>query len=547
MIMPINLQQTILHRLNDTQVAVSPLREGASPATPDNNEGGVGFKENPLSGVVGCRIEISLTDFTGGDYITFQLASNAYDAMRRADVVANGGVRFLIEDTNGNWARWTIHGRDIPSNPGDLGVFKAFTDRIGRSGNPDGSNVFYINRFSTPAASSGTVDYSNIVAVEFGANMLSSGEFALYMGLLGSANRPIGTGGDSNNPLIFQDFGDEYRQANTIGGDGFRTPRMFVKPSAMFGGANTVQTTCHHGFEIGNGSSGTYFKDSNFELAFYPSQKTILSAPLRGYGIAFTDTDITTRDGIIRANATCNFNDFSFTGALDDYRFINESNLTTLNIGRFFGVYDIQCGSLTANTVTFASCSTLTVNDQTILVNCSIISQPSTGKGLYIVGPPQTYSNLDLICGDKITINPPTSGTYDLTSLTLGSNVNIHNESAIHDIIVLLPSGTTITTSTDGGQVSTPLPPKILTIEGLIEGCAISIFDNEDNDPQFNGTLLASNDNLSGTVFTYQHDGTPNNIVVQMIAIGYEEEWLDFELSSNDQTLTIRPVVEENL
>ena len=545
--MPVDLQQTILHRLNETQLAIAPLREGASPATPANAEGGVGFKQNSLSGVVGCRVPFAMTDFTGGDFITFQLASNAFDAMRRADVVANGGVRFLIEDMSGNWARWTIHGRDIPSNPGDLGVFKAFTDRIGRSGNPDGSNVFYINRFSTPAASSGTVDYSSIAAVEFGANMLSSGEFALYLGLLGVANRPVLTGGSSSNPQIFQDFGDEYRQANGIGGDGFRTPRMFVKPSAMFGGANTVQTTCHHGFEIGNGSSGTYFEDANFELAFYPSQKTILNAPLRGYGIAFTDTDVTTRDGIIRANATCNFNDFSFTGALDDYRLINESSLTTLNIGRFFGAYDIQCGALTANTVTFSSCSTLTVTEQTTLTNCSIISQSASGKGLYIVGPPQTYSNLDLLCGDKITINPTAAGTYNLTSLRLGSTVNIHNESAIHDIIVLLPSGATVTTSTAGGQVSTPLPPKTLTINGLIDGCAISIYDDDSTDDQDLGTLLASDENLSGTAFTFEHSGSPNEIIVQMIADSYRETWLPFTLSSENQTLTIRPEIEDDL
>ena len=546
--MPINLQQTILHRLNGTVTSVAPLREGASSATPNNGENGVGFIGNGLSGLVGCRIPFSSTDFSANDYLTFQLASNAFDSMRRLDTVANGGLRFLIEDASGNWSRWTIHGNEINTDPNALGVFKAFAGTIGASNIPDGSPVWYIDKSSTPDASSGTIDYSSIVAVEVTANMAQTGQFAMYMGLLGVAGRPIAAGGNAGNPLTFFDFWAEYAFANSLGGNGFRTPRMFLRPSAMMGGANTAQTTCQHGFEIGNGINATYFKDSNFELAFYPSQRTILDAPLKGFGIGVIDTDLPQRDAIINlaSGSTCQWDVFSITGPIGDYRLLNIGENAVWNNGRVFGAYEVQATNITGN-VTFTSCNTVTVDESTSFTSGAILDQPATGNGLYIIGGPSVYSGLSIACGDKITIKADIAGTYDLRSLTLPPFVTVTNESATNDITVLLQEGSTINTTTSGGAVNIPQPPKTLTISGLIDGCAISIFDNEDLDDQDLGSLLASNDNLSGTVFTYDHSGTPNNVIIQMIADGFQEEWLEFSISATNQNLTLIPTVEENI
>ena len=546
--MPVNLQQDILHRLNGTTTSIAPLREGAAQATANNGENGVGFIDNNLSGLVGCRIPFATTDFSARDYITFQLASNAFDSMSRLDTVANGGLRFLIEYANGNWSRWNIHGNEINTDPNALGVFKAFAGTIGASNIPDGSPVWYIDKSSTPDASSGTVDYSSIVAVEVTANMLQTGQFAMYIGLLGVASRPVATGGNSGSPLKFFDFWAEYAFASSLGGNGFRTPRMFLRPSAMMGGANTAQTTCQHGFEIGDGTNSTYFSDSNFELAFYPSQRTILQAPLRGFGVGVIDTDEANRDGIInlRSGDTCEWDIFSITGLPDDYSIRNIGERAVFSSGRIFGAFEVEALNLTLNTVELNTCSTLIVDQTTIINNGTITNQP-TGKGLYIVGGPAVYSNLDLLCGDTITIADNAAGTYDLTSIRLGPTVNIHNESATNAITVIIPSGATVNTTTAGGAVNVPLPPKVLTISGLIDGCAISIFDNEDSDPQSLGTLLASSNLLAGTTFQYSHNGTPNSIVIQMIADGFEEEWIVFDVIGQDQSVIINPKIEENL
>lgn len=546
--MPIDLQQDILHRLNGTVTSVAPLREGAVSATANNGENGVGFIGNSLSGLVGCRIPFALTDFSARDYLTFQLASNAFDSMRRLDTVANGGLRFLIEDANGNWSRWNIHGNEINTDPNALGVFKAFAGTIGASNIPDGSPVWYIDKNSTPDAVNGTVDYSSIVAVEVTANMLQTGQFAMYLGLLGVASRPVATGGNSSNPITFFDFWAGYSFADTLGGNGFRTPRMFLRPSAMMGGANTAQTTCQHGFEIGNGSTSTYFQDSNFELAFYPTQRTILSAPLKGFGVGVIDTALPQRDAIINlaAGSTCQWNTFSITGPLGDYRLLNVGSTAEWNNGRVFGAYEVQATNVAGN-VTFTSCNTVSVDESTNFTSGAILDQPATGKGLYIVGGPAAYSGLNIVCGDKITIKADTGGTYDLRSLTLPPALTVTNESAVNDITVLLREGSTVSTATSGGGINIPQPPKTLTISGLIDGCSISIFDNDDNDDQDLGTLLASDENLSGDVFTYDHNGTPNNVIIQMIADGFQEEWLEFSIDATNQNLTLRPTIEENI
>lgn len=88
--------------------------------------------------------------------------------------------------------------------------------------------------------------------------------------------------------------------------------------------------------------------------------------------------------------------------------------------------------------------------------------------------------------------------------------------------------------------------PAVLTIDGLISGGVLSIFDNEDSDPQFLGTLIQEFDPC-GTSETLAHSGTTNSVIVQFFAQGYEEIWQTFTLGSQDQTLTLLPKIEENL
>ena len=54
-------------------------------------------------------------------------------------------------------------------------------------------------------------------------------------------------------------------------------------------------------------------------------------------------------------------------------------------------------------------------------------------------------------------------------------------------------------------------------------------------------------ESLTGTSYQYNHAGLTNDIVIQMIADGYEEVKLNHTLSSVDQTVTVFPQVEDNI
>lgn len=82
--------------------------------------------------------------------------------------------------------------------------------------------------------------------------------------------------------------------------------------------------------------------------------------------------------------------------------------------------------------------------------------------------------------------------------------------------------------------------PATLTIEGLINGSEVRIYDDNGTNGFF-GTELDGIETLSGTTRQYSHDGSTNDILVQMIATGYEEVLISYTISNSDQTLTVIP------
>lgn len=88
--------------------------------------------------------------------------------------------------------------------------------------------------------------------------------------------------------------------------------------------------------------------------------------------------------------------------------------------------------------------------------------------------------------------------------------------------------------------------PATFTIDGLINGCEVRIYDDNGTGGS-HGIELTGIETLSGTSYQYSHDGTTNDIVIQMIADGYEEVLVPHQLNSTDQTVTIVPTVELNL
>jgi len=150
-------------------------------------------------------------------------------------------------------------------------------------------------------------------------------------------------------------------------------------------------------------------------------------------------------------------------------------------------------------------------------------------------------------CCIRVTGN----GTINLTA----DDVTFDSLSSIH--VQYTGTGTLNWTNTNGSNASigsTPnggtlnfINPATLTINGLINGCEIRIYDNETIDLGNNNTELDGTETLSGTTFQFNHSGASNEIVVQMIADGYEEVKELLTLNASDQTLILFPKIEENV
>ena len=106
-------------------------------------------------------------------------------------------------------------------------------------------------------------------------------------------------------------------------------------------------------------------------------------------------------------------------------------------------------------------------------------------------------------------------------------------------------SDASIYSAPNGGTVIIENPAN-LTINGIIVGAEVRIYDDEIPGDGAHNTELAGTENNGTTSFVYAHAGATNDIVIQMIATGYEEIKLNHTLTSENQTITLFPKVETN-
>jgi len=104
----------------------------------------------------------------------------------------------------------------------------------------------------------------------------------------------------------------------------------------------------------------------------------------------------------------------------------------------------------------------------------------------------------------------------------------------------------TIGSTPNGGTINF-INPANLTINGVINGAEVRIYDNEVINIGNNDTELDGIESNSGTSFVYSHDGSSNDVVIQHMAAGYEEVRQEVTLSSSDQSITLFPKVDNNI
>lgn len=554
----VSTQLTVLHQMV-TGSLVAPLREGAATAgnLTNNFENGIGFDTvSNITVLTGGRYEFSSSDFTPGQYATFQLAFRKYDKFRNMESLANGGMRILFEDSGGNWARFNLAGGDLETSPSVAGVLRTYSS-IGVGA----GQIFFIDRLATGDASSGTVDWSDIVAIEISVNTLISSSYDYYIGLLGYASKPIGTSGDAGNPLRLSTYNSTFSNLP----NGYRSSKPFASPETGFMAATQVPYRCLQGVQIGNGSSATYFYDSNFELAFYASRSAFYAGDLRddGYCVAVTDTDNTSRGLVINtpdSNCTCEFYVFSISGVDvgdGDYYIDNLSgSYLQMSEGAIWNTDYFNMRNTNASRVRFNNINSLNIDLSTVATGCQIGLLKAGSRGLVPVGGGGDYSNFvatiaDSNTGNEITIpDLGSDASYDLSGLkTEGQTINIHYEGAANTVTVTLDPSISATWTSAGGTVVIDNEVTVTLSVNLPTGVTgvFVIHDLDSMNSDNLGTELQRNNTASGTqTFEYLSSKVDDLINIQFIAPTYTRYLQAYKLTANNSDFTIELTKQSN-
>lgn len=479
---------------------------------PGNYIGDFGYNQN--WGMT-CQRFDSVFDATG-ETLTWQFDINGNGGRIERGIV-------LLIDEDGDWMSWTIYQRNVSANdigptdfqlqPAEAAVQAA---RYQQGGTFDPTRIRYF-------------------ALGVRGSNVSNQRYSNANSLTGS----IQLGGELT---IINGEGATWEQVVALGSlyaDAFSQP-------------SDLQFTSTVSINLGNGVDPISFDDSEKSVAFPPLADGVntfenylaalgigVNAPAGG-SVRIVNTQI-------GASVPFNFTvtaDPAATVTLDGNAYVFPNAILDADVDINRNVFVGGTG-ITDNGAQIRN-STVIVNDQVGADNGVI-----TWTGTTDIESSTFEADSALTDGHAIIITTP--GTYTFTNLSFtGFGADGTDTAAVYNnsggsVTINISGGDTPTVRNGVGATTTVNAGATLTISGLIVGGVLSIFDDEDPDPQALGTLLEEVNPVLATSYNYVHTSPGNDIVVQFIATGYEEENVEFTLAAVDQTLTLSPELENNL
>lgn len=410
-------------------------------------------------GRAGGRIVFtSSVDFSGGKYLAFQHGNefaNEYNL--------SSDVRVHFEDSSGNWVEIQVKDESV-SSPGINLRANDFGQSYNRQDLGSSSALAFIRLLNyedlTPLNSSGTLDWSDIVAVEahyIKRDVTGTTGSAGVLGFFAAANQHILINGETSNKASFQDFQDDIRSSSSVEAwtEWYSPPSEFT---AL--GGNVYVPWLDWG--IGDGSTETIFEDQNAAISWFGEHVTTdyeswgpqLAGKIREVTINQSATDVVSWESIAIRNRKADWS-FELKGSAS-------GTFTTVDcIWDTFDVCTLRHGSY--DTATFSNFEDAVIIDtNTTMTNCNIRGGGASCRGLVINSAAGDYSGLDVRFSNNanhdIELGSGGAGTYDLSGINVpsGYTLKIHNDSATNAVNVIIPLGLTVTTSTAGGGITIP-------------------------------------------------------------------------------------------
>lgn len=410
-----------------------------------------------LGGLYGARKPLpAARDISARRFLWVAAFTNAFATNLKFADLADGGVRFYLTDSAGAYRGYILYGRDVTGN--DPNPFFAFGSFI--SFNNALSQMWWcIDLDRTPDYSSGTLDLTDIVAVEVHVkNNLSisntSNGRAGFGYLLASGNNIIRAGeiGDPANFTLLPQPLAAWTSSNLLYPGGGRQGQGLT---IIYDGANGNNWATIVPVHVGDGSTATYFRQGRGTLSVQLSMEAIR------YRIALGDTprllpcylpdDANERTHTVNQSASddVEFDSVTWSGYDTDGReYALEVRGSTSGTCKFINnlfarAQFVRLRHATATDCIFDACGGVEINADTGMTGSTIRNAPAGSSALRITGAAGDYSAIEVrlnnpLAAHDIALGSGGGGTYDLSGVTVpvGYTLRVHNDNEISGNLV---------------------------------------------------------------------------------------------------------------
>lgn len=425
-------------------------------------------------------------NLSGNRYVSFSASHNGMQR-QNLDTLTNGGMRIVFEDNSGNWSAFNVYGGDIgPFVGGIEGGWQSFLG-YGASNDFGGlTPAWILERSRTPVASSGTLDWANIAAYEIHFRPASSMRCFVSLGRFATVDLPVHTGTVINAQGVFFDIRQSYGAPGGSLWPFFWASRV---PTGLLEALTPRLASTIFGAQFGNGSTTTTLNLSNNQILFWPTAEDdaanlevpnstiVVQSPRLIDVFQGASDNVTFNDCVFSSTRLWGFRLRGTPGTFSAARtqWIRYAQMETAHGTYTDCIWDggtVPVSMTNATTITRGTIRNAAAGGVTI----------TSGPGNYSTRVNASFSNN---ASYDIAMGSGGAGTYVLSGVSVigAYTLKIRNDSPTNAITVEIPGGITFSTSTAGGSitVTTPAIYQSVTVNGLVSGSRLQIFDTTNN------------------------------------------------------------------
>ena len=232
-------------------------------------------------------------------------------------------------------------------------------------------------------------------------------------------------------------------------------------------------------FQIGDNASVTTFNDNGLTVVSPASNNT---ADPR---FQLTDQAMRVHLNLRDSSAdTCVMTGTYLWGTRANFNFDqSDASLTNITGATFRGIGDFTVGSSVSGAATFDNTGAVKLSNSSVDINGSTISNTFASNALHFTGGPMDIENMRFESyAGKHALLIETAGTYKLTDIFFDkSGINdIETTHTVGTVTIDLAGSTTVPTitNTGGGTVVVNFPSRNVTLNNIVAGSRVYIFDN---------------------------------------------------------------------